>query len=199
MMTPGQTRCPWARGVLYEQYHDEEWGVPIHDERELFERLILEGMQAGLSWALILNKRAAMKEAFANFEPEKLRAFTEEDVERLLQNPGIIRNRLKIRAAIKNAYAYVSLCEQHGSLDAFFWRYVNYTPIVNHFTEITEAPARTELSDQISKDLKKMGFTFIGTTIIYAFMQSIGMVNDHITSCFCHPDQKQSEASAEIE
>ncbi|MDL2235231.1 DNA-3-methyladenine glycosylase I [Christensenellaceae bacterium OttesenSCG-928-L17] len=190
MATPQTTRCAWARGELYEQYHDEEWGVPMHDERELFERLILEGMQAGLSWSLILDKRAAMKEAFANFEPEKLRAFTEEDVERLMQNPGIIRNRRKILSAIHNAHMYVRLCEEHGSLDAFFWNYVNGTPIVNRIASASEMPATTPLSDQISKDLKKLGFKFVGSTIMYAFMQSIGMVNDHFTSCFCHPDNQ---------
>lgn len=187
-MSDGRMRCGWVRNELDIQYHDREWGIPEHDERELFERLVLEGMQAGLSWSLIMKKREAMKKAFANFEPARLAAFTEAEMEACLNNPDIIRNRLKIRSAAGNAKAYFALCTEHGSLDAFFWHYVDGKPIINRYERAEEIPASTELSDRISRDLKKLGFKFVGSTIIYAFMQSIGMVNDHLTGCFLHPD-----------
>ncbi|MDP0498040.1 MAG: DNA-3-methyladenine glycosylase I [Verrucomicrobiota bacterium JB024] len=178
-------RCGWAEhGELERAYHDEEWGVPVHDDLHLFQMLQLEGMQAGLSWSTILAKRESMHAAFADFVPEKLVRFDQRKVEALLQNPGIIRNRLKVNSAITNARAYLELVEQEGPLDAFLWRYVDGKPIVNGWTELSQIPAKTPLSDTISRDLKKRGFKFVGSTIIYAFMQAVGMVNDHMVSCF---------------
>lgn len=189
MKEGNDSRCPWAkRNELEMLYHDQEWGRPQFDDRKLFEMLILEGMQAGLSWSTILGKRETMRQAFDGFDPGMIRRYDDGKIESLLENAGIIRNRLKIKAVIENAKAYYKVAEQYGSFSNFFWQYVNHKPIQNHWTEISEVPASTGLSDRISKDLKKLGFKFVGTTIIYAFMQAIGMVNDHLTSCFLHDD-----------
>ncbi|WP_428898202.1 DNA-3-methyladenine glycosylase I [Parelusimicrobium proximum] len=177
-------RCAWAEThELNQVYHDNVWGVPVHDDRELFERLCLEGMQAGLSWLTILKKQNAMRLAFDNFDPAKVIKYTDKKVNELMQNEGIIRNRLKIQSVTKNAKAYYKVCELYGSLDNFFWRYVNHKPIDNKLKTKNDIPASTPLSDTISKDMKKLGFTFVGSTIIYAFMQSVGMVNDHTQDC----------------
>lgn len=178
------TRCGWAEhGALERAYHDEAWGVPVHDDRALFKMLILEGQQAGLSWSTILRKMGALCEAYDDFDPALLSRYGEEKVAQLLQNPGVIRNRLKIRAVIENAKAYFALCEQHGSLAAFLWEYVGGKPVVNEWTSLSEVPASMPLSDQISRDLKKLGFKFVGTTIVYAFLQAVGIVNDHLAGC----------------
>ena len=166
------------------RYHDEEWGVPSHDERHLFEMLVLEGAQAGLSWATILRKREGYREAFAGFDPEPVARFTARDVERLLKNPGIVRNRAKVQAAVTNARAALEVREELGGLDAYLWGFVDGRPIMNRWKRLSELPAETPLSGAMSKDLKKRGFRFVGPTICYAFMQAVGMVNDHVTGCF---------------
>ena len=182
-----KTRCSWAGDLpIYIAYHDTEWGRPLHDDTKLFEMLILEGMQAGLSWITILKKRAAFREAFDGFDPHKVALYGEEKIEELMKNEGIIRNRLKLNAAVTNARAFLEVAEKYGSFDQFLWSYVNHTPIVGHWKSLGEMPATTPLSDQISKDLKKLGFRFVGSTIIYSFMQATGMVNDHITECFVY-------------
>lgn len=184
-MTP--TRCSWANPLnpRYLHYHDHEWGVPCHDENVLFEMLNLEGAQAGLSWETILNKRDSYRLAFDNWDAGKIAQYGPDKVAELLANPGIVRNRLKVAAAITNAQAYLRLREEVGSLDSYLWDFVGGQPIVNRFTAATR-PAKTELSDRISKDLSKRGFKFVGSTIIYAYMQGIGMVDDHDVSCFRH-------------
>lgn len=179
-----KTRCPWATDELYVKYHDEEWGVPVHDDRVLFEFLILEGAQAGLSWRTILNKRENYRSAFDNFDAEKIARYTPAKVARLLSNEGIIRNRLKIESAIGNAKAFLKVREEFGSFDAYHWRFVDGKPIVNHRKSIKEVPAKTKESDALSKDLLKRGFKFVGSTICYAHMQAVGMVNDHLANCF---------------
>lgn len=176
-------RCPWAKDECNHTYHDEQWGKPLHDEQSLFEMLILEGMQAGLSWTTILRKRDNFREAFDNFDYHKIVHYQEDKIQELLGNAGIIRNRLKIRGTLKNAEAFINVQAEFGSFNHYIWSFVNYTPIVNHFEKQDDIPAKTELSDRISKDMKKRGFTFIGTTIIYAYMQAIGMVNDHMIWC----------------
>lgn len=177
-------RCDWAEhNRLEQEYHDTEWGIPVHDDRKLFELLILEGKQAGLSWATILLKRETLREAFDNFDPAILLTYDDLKSEELLQNKGIIRNKQKIKAVVNNAKAYFKLCEKHGSLDHFLWSFVSFQPIVNHWNQLSEVPASSAISDSISKELKKFGFQFVGTTTIYALMQSIGMVNDHLTYC----------------
>ena len=178
-------RCDWAKSDIEKDYHDHQWGIPLHDERELFKMLILEGQQAGLSWITILRKLPALCAAYDDFDPEKLMGYDDEKIEELMGNPEIIRNRLKIKAAIRNAHAYKKLCEEKGSLDTFLWSYVNHEPILNHWKKIEDVPAKTELSEKLSRDLKKRGFSFVGPTIIYAYMQAIGMVNDHLVDCFC--------------
>lgn len=176
--------CAWAMKSQQERdYHDQEWGRPLHDERRLFEMLILEGAQAGLSWSTILNKRENYRRAFHDFDAEKIARYNDADRARLMADPGIVRNRLKIEAAITNANAYLRLREQHGSLDAWLWRWVNGQPIINHWTVMSQVPARTELSDVISKALIKAGFKFVGSTIIYAYLQAVGVVDDHIVGC----------------
>ena len=165
-------------------YHDEEWGVPTHDDRHLFEMLTLEGAQAGLSWSTILRKREGYREAFAGFDPASVAKFGEKDVERLLADPGIVRNRMKIESTIENARRVLEAQEEYGSLDAYFWAFVDAKPIVNSWRSLGELPAETPLSKTISKDLKKRGFRFIGPTIVYAFMQTVGMVDDHTIDCF---------------
>ncbi|WNY29309.1 DNA-3-methyladenine glycosylase 1 [Methanimicrococcus stummii] len=176
-------RCVWSKTPTDHKYHDEEWGKPLHDEKRLFEMLILEGQQAGLSWSTILNKRDAMRIAYDNFDPEIMKDYDDQKREELLANAGIIRNRLKIKAVTTNSKAYFKLKEEHESLDAFMWRYIDGVPIQNCPKTPADVPVNTELSDQISKDLKKLGFTFVGSTIIYAYMQAIGMVNDHLEDC----------------
>ena len=183
-----KTRCVWAGELpVYVDYHDHEWGRPARDDNKLFEMLILEGMQAGLSWITILKKREAFRAAFDGFDPVKVAQYDEAKVEALLKNEGIIRNRLKINAAVTNAKAFLEVQKNHGSFQRFIWAYVNNTPIQNHWARMEDVPASTPLSDQISKDLKKLGFKFVGSTIVYAFMQAIGMVNDHTADCFLSP------------
>ena len=178
-------RCQWCQGHdIYVTYHDEEWGVPLHDDRKLFESLVLDGAQAGLSWLTILKKRDSYRAAFDDFDPQKVAKYGPQKIERLLQNPGIVRNRLKVESAVRNARAFLETQAEFGSFDAFLWRYVNGTPIQNAWTELAQIPARTEASDVLSKDLKKRGFNFVGSTICYAFMQAAGLVNDHVVDCF---------------
>ncbi|MEJ2759387.1 MAG: DNA-3-methyladenine glycosylase I [Anaerolineales bacterium] len=175
---------------LYIAYHDEEWGVPVHDDRKLFEFLILEGAQAGLSWITILRRRENYRAAFDQFDPEKVARYNESRIAELLENSGIIRNRLKIRSAVQNAQAFLKVQEEFGSFDKYIWEFVDHQPIVNHWKEMSEIPAFTSLSEQISKDLKKRGFNFVGPTIVYAHMQATGMVNDHTTDCFRYQEVK---------
>ena len=177
-------RCSWAKNELAIAYHDAEWGVPLHDDRRLFEFLILEGAQAGLSWDTILRKRENYRAAFDNFDVEKVAKYTDKKIAKLLQNEGIIRNRLKIASAVSNAKAFLIVQKEFGSFDKYIWQFVNGKPIKNKWKEILQVPAKTEISDAISKDLKKCGFNFVGSTIIYAHMQATGMVNDHLVSCF---------------
>lgn len=182
-------RCPWCRGsALYRDYHDREWGVPLHDERALFELLILEGAQAGLAWITILRKRENYRRAFDGFAVERIAAYGAAERARLLADAGIVRNRLKIDAAIDNARACLRLYERGGTLHDWLWRYVDGRPIVNHFASMPEVPAKTPLSDRISKDLSKAGFRFVGSTIVYAFLQAAGMVNDHLLACPRHAE-----------
>ncbi len=187
-----KSRCPWAGNLpIYIDYHDNEWGRPEHDDTRLFEMLILEGMQAGLNWITILKKRETFREAFDGFDPRKVARYDEAKIQELLSNAGIIRNRLKVNAAVINAQAFLEVQKKYGSFDQLIWSYVDHTPIQNHWKTMEEIPAKTLLSDQISKDLKKMGFKFVGSTIIYAFMQATGIVNDHLTSCFAYQNIKE--------
>jgi DNA-3-methyladenine glycosylase I len=183
-------RCDWvpADQALYLAYHDEEWGVPVHDDVRLFEMLTLEGAQAGLSWSTILNKREGYRRAFAGFEPAKVARFTTAKVDRLLQDPGIVRNRLKVESAVNNAARVVEVQGDEGSLDAYLWSFVDGEPIIGRFRRIGDIPAETAESKAMSKDLKKRGFRFVGPTVCYAFMQACGLVNDHVTSCFRYPE-----------
>lgn len=184
-----KTRCPWPGDTpIYIDYHDNEWGRPTHEDRGLFEMLVLESMQAGLSWITVLKKREAFREAFDGFDPEKVVLYDDEKIEELMNNEKIIRNRRKITAAVNNAKLFLKVQEEYGSFDKFIWKYVDNTPITGHWEKIEDMPASTPLSDRISKDLKKMGFQFLGTTIIYSFMQSVGMVNDHIKECFVYQE-----------
>jgi DNA-3-methyladenine glycosylase I len=185
-MAAEKTRCPWPHDELYVAYHDTEWGVPVHDDRLLFEFLVLEGAQAGLRWHLILKRRPNYRQAFDQFDPEKVARYGQARQIRLLANPGIIRNKLKIASAVKNAIAFLKVQEEFGSFDRYIWRFVDGRPIVNAFRSMKEVPARTKESDAMSKDLKQRGFTFVGSTICYAHMQATGMVNDHLVSCFRH-------------
>lgn len=179
-------RCEWVpeNDPLYIAYHDREWGVPLHDDRRLFEFLILEGAQAGLSWATVLKKRENYRRAFDGFDPRKIARYDETKIARLLQNPGIIRNRLKIRSAVRNAAAFLKVQEEFGSFDRYIWQFVGGKPIIHHYQTVAEIPASTAESDRMSRDLKKRGFNFVGSTICYAFMQAVGMVNDHTVTCF---------------
>jgi DNA-3-methyladenine glycosylase I len=177
-------RCDWARKPLDIEYHDREWGTPVHDDRLLFEFLILEGAQAGLSWSTILAKREGYRKAFANFDARKVARFDEKRSAKLLDNPDIVRNRLKIAAAIQNARAFRAVQKEFGSFDAFVWRFVDGAPKVNAWKTLQQVPARTEISDALSKELARRGFKFVGSTICYAFMQAVGMVNDHLVTCF---------------
>ncbi len=177
-------RCAWAKNELAVRYHDEEWGVPLHDDRKLFELLILEGAQAGLSWDTVLAKRENYRKAFDNFDPQTVVCYDNEKHVELLRNAGIIRNRLKIASATKNAKSFLAVQKEFGSFDRYLWSFVDGKPILNRRESIADIPATTALSDTISKDLKKRGFTFVGSTIIYAYMQSAGLVNDHLVNCF---------------
>jgi DNA-3-methyladenine glycosylase I len=181
---PDLSRCAWPRTELDIAYHDAEWGVPVHDDRRLFEFLVLEGAQAGLSWSTILKKRLHYRDAFAEFDPERVSRFTRRDVERLLEDPGIVRNRLKVESTVQNARAFLDVRREFGSFDAYVWRFVGGAPRLNAWTSLREIPPRTAESDALSKDLKRRGFRFVGSTICYAFMQAVGMVNDHTTDCF---------------
>lgn len=178
-------RCPWCGDdPLYVCYHDQEWGVPSRDDRHLFEMLLLDGAQAGLSWLTILRKREGYRRAFAGFDPERIARFTARDQARLLADPGIVRNRLKIASAVRNAQAWLALVAAEGSFAAYLWDFVDGRPVQNAFRTLADIPATTPLSDRISKDLKRRGFNFVGSTIIYAFLQAAGVVNDHLVSCF---------------
>lgn len=178
-------RCEWGTSsALYIEYHDTEWGVPIHDERKLFEFLILEGAQAGLSWSTILNKRQAYIQAFDNFEPTKVASYDDAKVQQLLTDSGIVRNRLKIQAAVQNARSFLEIQDQFGSFDSYIWQFVDGKSMQNNWQSLHQIPATTKESDFMSKELKKRGFTFVGSTICYAFMQAVGMVNDHVVDCF---------------
>jgi DNA-3-methyladenine glycosylase I len=185
MSSDFQERCGWVNtSPLYIEYHDKEWGVPVHDDRKLFEFLILEGAQAGLSWFTVLQKRQNYHAAFDNFDPEKIAEYTDTDATRLLSNPGIIRNRLKIAATVNNAQKFLEVQKEFGSFDRYLWNFVGGAPIVNNFATLSDLPARTPISDTLSKDLQKRGFKFVGSTIMYAYMQAVGMVNDHTLNCF---------------
>lgn len=189
-----KTRCPWAgESQIYIDYHDKEWGCPVHEDQKLFEMLLLETMQAGLSWITVLKKREAYRLAFDGFDPNKIMDYDEKKVEALMGNEGIIRNRLKINAAIHNARVFLEIQRQYGSFDQMIWGYVNHTPMEGHRESVEVVPATTPLSDRISKDLKKMGFKFVGSTIVYAFMQAIGMVNDHLTTCFVYEEMMKEQ------
>ncbi|RDE18885.1 DNA-3-methyladenine glycosylase I [Motiliproteus coralliicola] len=181
------TRCEWcSASELYQQYHDQEWGVPLHDEQLLFEFLILEGAQAGLSWITILNKREHYRRVYDQFDPVKVAEYGPDKIEALLADPGIVRNRLKVEASVSNARAFLEVQKEFGSFDAYIWGWVDNQPIQNSWASLAEVPASTELAVRLSKDLKKRGFRFVGPTICYAFMQATGMVNDHTTDCFRH-------------
>ena len=181
-------RCDWCgTEPIYVRYHDTEWGVPVHDDRRLFEFLVLEGAQAGLSWLTILRKREAYREAFHDFEVERVARFTPQKVESLLKNERIVRNRLKIESAIRNARAFIAVQEEAGSFDTYQWRFVDGQPLQNRPRTVKHIPARTPISDALSADLKRRGFSFVGSTIMYAHMQAVGMVNDHIANCFRRP------------
>lgn len=180
-------RCEWCGDdPLYVQYHDAEWGVPVYDDRKLFEFLLLEGAQAGLSWITILRKRAHYRQAFDDFDPDKIARYDEAKLADLLQNPGIVRNRLKVETAVKNARAYLDIQQTEGSFSRFLWQFVDGQPLQNRWLALNEIPAATAVSQTMSKTLKKRGFNFVGPTICYAFMQAVGMVNDHVITCFRH-------------
>jgi len=184
-LTQAPARCAWAgQDPLYIAYHDDEWGVPVHDDRTLFEFLILEGAQAGLSWSTILKKRKNYRQAFDNFDAAKVARYDAKRVRRLLANPGIVRNRLKIASAVRNARSFLAVQEEFGSFAAYLWRFVDGTPIRNAWQSLAEVPARSSVSDALSKDLARRGFGFVGSTICYAYLQAVGLVNDHLVDCF---------------
>lgn len=185
----GKTRCFGGKPgkEFYAEYHDNEWGIPHHDDRHLFEMLVLEGAQAGLSWETVLKKRAGYRRAFHNFDPEKVAAMSDSDLEGLRQNPEIIRNKLKIYSARKNARAFLDIQKEYGSFDTYIWGYIDHTPIINRWQSGKDVPVSTPLSDRISKDLKRRGMSFVGSVIIYSYMQAIGMVNDHPKGCWKYP------------
>ena len=185
MSSKERIRCQWCgTEPLYVAYHDREWGVPVHDDGRLFEMLVLEGAQAGLSWITILRKREAYRRAFAGFDPERVARFDKKKLRALLNDPGIVRNRAKIASAVKNARAFLDVQEEHGSFARYQWQFVEGRPVQNRWRKMSELPARTPLSDAFSKDLKQRGFSFVGSTIIYAHMQAVGMVNDHVVTCY---------------
>jgi len=184
-----ENRCEWCqKDELYRNYHDQEWGVPVYDDRVLFEFLILEGVQAGLSWHTVLKKRENYRKAYDDFDPVKVAVYDEHKVAELLQNEGLVRNRLKIAASITNAQRFLEVQQEFGSFSNYIWSFVNHQPIINHFESLKDLPATTPLSDKLSEDLKKRGFKFVGSTIVYAHMQATGMVNDHVVSCFRHQE-----------
>jgi DNA-3-methyladenine glycosylase I len=187
-----RTRCPWClKDDTYKHYHDTIWGVPEHDDKALFAKLVLDGAQAGLSWYTILVRTESYRKAFDDWDAKKIAAYGPKDVERLLNDPGIIRNKAKVASAIKNAQAYLRIMEGgKGSFDRFLWKHVDHTPIVNRWTDMRQVPASTAVSDAMSKDLKKAGFSFVGTTIVYAFMQAVGMVDDHLVDCWRRQGRK---------
>ena len=190
-MTAEMQRCWWCGDdELYRRYHDEEWGVPVHDDRELFEFLCLEGAQAGLSWITILRKREHYRLVFDNFDAHRIARYSDAKIAQLLQDPGIVRNRLKVNGFVKNARAYLQMQQQGLTLDAYLWDFVDGTPLQNNRGSMQEVPATSPISDAMAKDLKKRGFTFVGSTICYAFMQAAGLVNDHLTGCFRHRQLK---------
>lgn len=196
-MTEQTRRCDWAGDdPLYIAYHDNEWGRPEHDDGRLFEMLILEGMQAGLSWITVLKKRDAFRAAFDGFDPEIVAQYDAEKIEALMQNEKIIRNRRKIEAAVQNARAFLAVQRQYGSFDRFLWQYVDGAPLVNRWQSQSELPAATPLSERLSKDLKKLGFRFVGPTIVYSLMQAVGMVDDHMVGCPCHTDNRTEQPHA---
>lgn len=185
MATKEKNRCPWClKSGEYMEYHDKEWGVPVHKDQTHFEFLILEGAQAGLSWSTVLKKREGYRKAFANFDPVKVSRFTPARVEKILQDPGIIRNKLKVNSAVNNAKRFIEVQKEFGSFDKYIWSFVNHKPIVNKRKSINEIPATTNESDALSKDLVKRGFKFVGSTVIYAHMQACGLVNDHLLDCW---------------
>lgn len=177
-------RCGWAKDALMIEYHDKEWGIPVHDDRKLFEMLILEGAQAGLTWLTILKRRENYRKAFDNFVPHKVSKYDAKDISQLLKNAGIIRNKLKIKSAINNAQRFLEIQKEFGSFDKYLWGFVDYKPIINNYKNLASIPPSTQLSDKLSKDLKNCGFSFVGSTICYAFLQSVGVVNDHLIDCF---------------
>lgn len=187
-------RCTWCEGLYddYVKYHDEEWGVPVHDDRKHFEFLILEGAQAGLSWSTILKRRDGYRKAFADFDPVLVAEYGDAKYESLLQDPSIIRNRLKVRSAINNAKKFLEVQKEFGSFDSYIWKFTGGKPLVNSWEKMSDIPAKTELSDRVSKDLKKRGFNFVGSTIIYAHLQATGIVNDHEVSCFRYKELKSA-------
>jgi DNA-3-methyladenine glycosylase I len=182
------TRCGWAKNELSIEYHDAEWGVPAHDDRKLFEFLILEGAQAGLSWDTVLRKRENYRAALDDFDAEKIASYDAKKIEALLQNEGIIRNRLKINSAVGNAKSYLKIQDEFGSFDSYIWKFVDGNPVKNNWKDLSEIPAKTVVSDWMSRDLKRRGFNFVGSTIMYAFMQACGLVNDHLELCFRHAE-----------
>lgn len=187
--TQDKIRCSWCTGnQLYMDYHDFEWGRPVHDDVKLFEMLVLEGMQAGLSWLTVLKKRDAFRAAFDNYDLDRIIGYNDEKIEMLMSDSGIIRNRLKIKSVVSNAKAFRDVQNAFGSFDCFIWNYVDNKPIVNSWRSLSEIPSKTVLSDRISKDLSKLGFKFVGSTIIYSFLQAVGIVNDHIIDCFVYSD-----------
>ncbi|MDQ5986161.1 MAG: DNA-3-methyladenine glycosylase 1 [Syntrophus sp. SKADARSKE-3] len=189
-------RCEWCGSdQLYIAYHDDEWGVPVRDDHRLFEKLVLEGAQAGLSWLTILRKRENYRRAFQGFDPERVAAYTDVDIQRLMQDTGIVRNRLKIESAIHNSKKVLDIIRTTGSFSSFLWNYVDNVPRQNAWTSISELPTRTEQSDMMSRDLKKLGFKFVGSTICYSLMQSVGMVNDHVVGCFRYDEVKEMAQS----
>ncbi|MFP5383311.1 MAG: DNA-3-methyladenine glycosylase I [Gammaproteobacteria bacterium] len=185
---PEPVRCPWCgTDPLYVAYHDHEWGVPVHDDARWFEFLVLEGAQAGLSWLTILRKRENYRAAFAGFDVQQVARYTPSKIEKLLQDPGIVRNRLKVESTVSNARAFIALQQEAGSFDRWIWQQVDGQPVINHPATMADVPARTELSDRISKDLRRRGFRFVGSTIVYALLQATGVVNDHLVGCHRHP------------
>jgi DNA-3-methyladenine glycosylase I len=190
-------RCAWARNELAVRYHDEEWGVPVHDDHRLFEFLVLEGAQAGLSWDTILKKRENYRAAFDEFDPAKIARYPQRKIVRLLADPGIIRNRLKIASTVQNARAFLKIQEEAGSFDCYIWQFVDGSPRVNAWKSSRQVPARTPQSDAMSKDLKERGFNFVGSTICYAFMQAVGMVNDHVVDCFRYRTMMKSRGRSQ--
>jgi len=189
-MSENKIRCPWVDNTFdeYVRYHDEEWGVPVHDDRVHFEFITLEGAQAGLSWSTILKRREGYRRLFEEFDPEKVARLSDRKVEELAKNPAIVRHRKKVESVVTNAQVFLQIQEEFGTFDKYIWDYVDGKTVINHYEKIENVPAKTELSDQIAKDLKNRGFSFVGSTIIYAYMQACGLVNDHLTTCYRHKE-----------